>query len=380
MRSLAVSVLALALFAPSASAAEIDIELNFCGCDPSSGDEDTRTLVVRAAPGEANRLSIRTTPRGVLVTDAGAALAGRCRPARSGGRFCRGPFEGGEVQLGDGHDTIEIDGLGALVEGGPGDDDIAAAEGNDRLTGGPGADVLGGGPGRDEAGYLDSETALRLTIGDGPGDGAAGEGDDIHADIEDLAGGRGDDLLVGDDGGNRLYGSAGRDTLLGGAGADRLLGSDDGDLLDPGPGSDRVRAQARDRLSLDDGGADRTDCGSEAPAIEADSLDTFRACAPRVYLDARRGPAADGALRVSILCDRDSTVPCTGRLALRLRGRPVSRAVRFGPIPPGRRQAVTLRLRGGPLREGSCLRGRAVTTRRDVPSSTVSIDFVRCRV
>ena len=51
---------------------------------------DTRGLVVRAAPGEVNRMSIRSSARGVVIDDLGAALTGACRPASSGGRFCRG--------------------------------------------------------------------------------------------------------------------------------------------------------------------------------------------------------------------------------------------------------------------------------------------------
>jgi len=42
MRSLGLAVLTLVLFTPSASAAVIEIRENCCGCDGSSGDEDTR--------------------------------------------------------------------------------------------------------------------------------------------------------------------------------------------------------------------------------------------------------------------------------------------------------------------------------------------------
>jgi hypothetical protein len=92
---------------------------------------DTRGLVVRAAPGEVNRMSIRSSPRGVVIDDLGAALTGACRSASSGGRFCRGQFDGVEVELGDGSDRIDFRDLGGSVDGGPGDDEIVVAA---RLT------------------------------------------------------------------------------------------------------------------------------------------------------------------------------------------------------------------------------------------------------
>src|SRR5829696_2550210 len=85
MRSFLLAVVALALLASPASAAVIEIDDHFCGCDGSSGDEDTRGLIVRAAPGELNRISVRVMPRGVVIDDLGAPLTGACRPASAGG-------------------------------------------------------------------------------------------------------------------------------------------------------------------------------------------------------------------------------------------------------------------------------------------------------
>jgi hypothetical protein len=443
---------------------------------------------VRAAPGELNRITVRRSPRGVVIEDLGAPLTGACRPASSGGRFCPGQYDGLEVQLGDGDDRIDLRDLGGSVDGGPGDDDVVVAgapflltggagadrldarlapgsgisylghtdgvtvsfnslpddgapdegdnvlgaftsieggsgddllqagpnatslvggagddtlvgspegesilgqdgnddliagDGNDSLDGGAGTDRLSGGPGRDEASYAAELLPLRLSIGDGPGDGAEGEGDDILADVENLIGGRGADVLIGDADANRLVGLGGGDTLLGGGGSDTLEGSDDGDRLDPGPGRDRVHTGASDLPLLDDGEADRTDCNSTAPVIEADSLDTFRRCAPRVLLRRVSGPDAGGVVRVSVRCDPRSAVRCAGSLQLRVLGVVRSRSVRFGPIPPRRREALTLRMRGRPLAHNTCVRWRAVSTRRDAPSSTVSSGFVRCRL
>ncbi len=94
MRAVGLAIVALALLASPASAAVIEIEDHFCGCDSSSGEGDTRGLLVRAAPGETNLIIVRRSPRGIVIDDAGAPLTGACRPATAGGRFCRGEFDG----------------------------------------------------------------------------------------------------------------------------------------------------------------------------------------------------------------------------------------------------------------------------------------------
>ena len=398
------AVVALALFAPSASAATIEIEEIFCGCDGSSGDEDTKGLIVTAAPGELNRISVRVEPGRVVIEDLGAPLTGSCDPASPGRRICRGSFTSIRVDLGDGDDQIDLRDLGGSVDGGPGDDDIvvagppfqllggagadlldarlapgsaisyidhttdvtvrlnglpddgAAGEGDnvlgslgsiqggsgndtlesgadaaslaggagndtlvgspegesllgqdgddnisggggrDSLGGGAGADLLSGGPGRDEASYADAAQPLRLSIGDGPGDGAVGENDDILADVEDLVGGPRADVMIGTAGANRLVGLGGADRMVGGEGADRLEGAGDGDLLNAGPGPDSVIGGARDRLLLEDGERDTADCRSSAPAIHADSLDTIQAVRT-VGESSRAGPTTRAACR-----------------------------------------------------------------------------------
>ena len=129
------------------------------------------------------------------------------------------------------------------IDAGDGSDTVAGGAGDDYLEGGGGTDDLVGGDGFDEASYLDATAPLTLSIGDGPNDGAAGENDDIHDDIEALAGGSRDDVLIGTAGANRLIAYGGQDVLRGGAGPDELIGWDDGDELDAGPGPDRVRSR-----------------------------------------------------------------------------------------------------------------------------------------
>jgi len=454
---LAIVALALAFFAPPASAAVIEIEDVFCGCDPSSGDEDTHSIIIRAGPGELNRLSVHMDPGGVVIEDLGAPLTGSCDPVSSGSRICRGNYTRIVVDLNDGDDALNLRDLGGPVDGGPGDDDIvvagppsqlqggagadlldarlapgsaisyrdhsagvtvrpngladdgspgegdnvlgslgsieggsgddtlesgvdaaslaggpgndtlvgspegesllgqdgdddiAAGGGNDSLAGGAGMDLLAGGPGHDEASYAGVVTPLRLSIGDGANDGAAGEGDDIRADVEDLIGGSGADLMIGTAEANRLVGLGGADRMFGGDGADRLEGANDGDRLDAGPGADSVIAGARDRLLLDDGERDTANCRSSAPVIEADSLDTFKRCAPWVRLRVLGRPRARLPVRILVICPRLSAVPCRGHFFVRMSGarrspRRLSRTVAFGPIRPGRRTILTVRL------------------------------------
>jgi RTX calcium-binding nonapeptide repeat (4 copies) len=453
MRAIGLAIVALALFVPSASAATIEIHEIFCGCDGSSGDEDSRDLIVTAAPGELNRISVHKEPGGVVVEDLGAPLTGACEPASPGRRFCRDQYTGIVLNLGDGDDELNLRDLHGSVDAGSGDDDIvvagppsrllggpgadlldarlapgsgisyrdhtagvtvglngladdgsagegdnvlgslgsieggsgddtlesgadaaslaggagndtlvgspegesllgqegddniSAGGGNDSLGGGEGADRLAGGPGHDEASYAGSVQPLRLSIGDGPGDGAAGENDDILADVEDLIGGPRADVMIGTGEANRLVGLGGADRMFGGDGADRLEGAGDGDRLDAGPGADSVIAGARDRLLLDDGERDRTDCRSSAPRIDADSLDTFKSCAPRVSLTRHRRPRSSRSVQVSLRCPTPSAVPCRGQFRIRLyRGRVISRTVHFGPIRPGRRVVLTVPL------------------------------------
>jgi Ca2+-binding RTX toxin-like protein len=487
MRLLGLALLVLALSASPASAAVISIEEHSCGCDPSSGDEDTRFLIVTAQPGEHNAIAVQQLPRGVVVRDDGAPLTGACRPANSGGgRFCRGRFDGADVSLGDGDDsltsaiggtaaggqgddqihtggdfstlsggpgadlldasgsdaaaityadhtdgvTVRLNGVaddgaagegdnvlgrvtgitggsgndvleagprssglfgaggddmlvgsadGDTIDGGEGNDSVSGGGGDDHLAGGAGTDDLAGGDGFDEASYAGATQPLRLSIGDGANDGAAGENDDIHADIEALAGGSKDDVLIGSAGANRLIAYGGQDVLRGGAGPDELIGWDDGDELDAGPGPDRVQAGALDRPLVEDGEVDVLSCRKHAPVIEADAADVLRSCAPAVVV-ARRSRLRSGAVAVlSLRCPKNSAVPCQGRVWLhRLNRTRVSRKVRYGPLDPGERTVVRVRIKRG-IRPGACLLVTAPTRRDDgFRTLTIGTSAVGC--
>ena len=125
------------------------------------------------------------------------------------------------------------DGNDSLI-GGSGNDTLHGGSGNDTLDGGLGADDLFGDGGSDTADYSHRTENLRLTLDNVANDGASGEGDNIHADIETILGGSGNDFIQGNPFANKLVGNAGNDTLFGGAGNDTLIG---------GPGTDQLDGQ-----------------------------------------------------------------------------------------------------------------------------------------
>jgi len=120
---------------------------------------------------------------------------------------------------GDGDDHLTGDGEDNVLSGGSGDD---------VLLGGGGADVLDGGAGAgDTASYADSTVGVEAYLETG-GVGGDAQGD-TYADIENLTGGGGDDVLHGDGQDNVLSGGGGDDRLFGGAGADELIGGEGAD-------------------------------------------------------------------------------------------------------------------------------------------------------
>jgi hypothetical protein len=290
---------------------------------------------------------------------------------------------------GDGDDTLIGNSQLNYLDGGAGADQLLAGDGTDSLWGGEGADVLRGGGGLDEVTY-GGIVPLRLSIGDGPNDGAAGEGDDIRDDVEGLGGGAGDDVLIGDADGNRLTGYGGRDVLRGGDGADQLIGWGDGDELDGGAGPDEVGTRPRrlgglDRALLADGEADELSCSGAAPFIEADDIDQLDDCAPTPVIHAR-GPLRKGRrLTLFVRCAADSAVPCRGRLWIHLQGtrrdpqsgRRLSRAVRFGPIQEGERRRLRVLIRGRVPRTGYVY-ASAITRRSDgLDTRTITRNVIR---
>jgi Ca2+-binding RTX toxin-like protein len=214
--------------------------------------------------------------------------------------------------------------------GGAGNDQLFGEGGNDVIRGGPGNDLEDGGSGDDQIGYsngiyndadegaddvrggsgndkliLDAHPGgVTITLDDQPGDGSAGEGDNIHSDIEniigskqadDITGGPGPDNIDGDVGNDTIHGGAGDDTITGNsesdkvygdAGNDTVYGSYGDDTVDGGSGRDSVFGDlascssftcpaGNDQLFIRDGELDQANCGAGADTVQADQLDVF---------------------------------------------------------------------------------------------------------
>lgn len=187
-----------------------------------------------------------------------------------------------DVLLGDdGHDRLNGNGGADAVDGGAGDDILegdfegfdfeegpasadrgapdvlTGGDGDDYLAGGGGADALAGGAGADTVDYSSAATAVTVTLDGAPGDGAAGENDALAGDVENVIGGRGDDVITGSPAANRIEGHEG---------ADRI---------DPGAGEDKVGAgEGDDTVELRDGATDAVECGEGLPdRVSADAAD-----------------------------------------------------------------------------------------------------------
>jgi Ca2+-binding RTX toxin-like protein len=180
---------------------------------------------------------------------------------------------------GFGSDVLTGDDRNNLLFGGPGNDELRGADADDVLNGGTGADLLVGGYGFDLADYAERTTGVSVDLdGATADDGAPGEGDSIASDVEDIGGGAGPDLLIGDNGENFLFGRGGNDVLDGGANSDVMSG---------GSGDDTLFASDYflDEALCGDGTADQ---------VVADWLDKLDACEriSRPTPDVATGPAS----------------------------------------------------------------------------------------
>jgi Ca2+-binding RTX toxin-like protein len=134
--------------------------------------------------------------------------------------------------------------------------------GQDTVKNSPGAEDMGGGADFDVVTYSASTQRITADIGGAAGgDGAAGEGDTVRGDFEQLMGGAASDTLSGDDDGNLILGLDGNDVIDGRGGADSLLGGNDSDTL-----------------RSNDGVKDSVNCGADADQVDADALDAPVQC------------------------------------------------------------------------------------------------------
>jgi uncharacterized delta-60 repeat protein len=153
----------------------------------------------------------------------------------------------------DGDDQLEGGNGNDLMHGGAGNDKMFGQAGNDTMDGGLGADLFQGSGGIDLADYSARTDNLTISLDNVANDGAAGEGDSVQADVENIDGGSGNDKITanfldntinGNAGNDSIFGSSGNDSITGGPGADQLFGQD---------GNDTIQAKDDTRDSIDGG-------------------------------------------------------------------------------------------------------------------------------
>jgi Ca2+-binding RTX toxin-like protein len=154
----------------------------------------------------------------------------------------------GSDQLGgsfdDGNDTMNGGPGSDFCYSGPGNDVCNGDAGNDGLGAGDaadGADAFNGGTGQfDGVEYSSRKFSVSVTLNGVADDGAAAEGDNIAADVENVSTGDGDDAITGNDATNQLSSGDGNDTLIAGGGNDNVFAGSGNDNLDGGPGNDVI--------------------------------------------------------------------------------------------------------------------------------------------
>ena len=125
---------------------------------------------------------------------------------------------------------------GTVIEnaiGGSGNDTIVGNTANNTFKGGAGTDTLDGGAGSDTADYSDKTSSVAVTLNAATVATVTVNGiaEDTIKNIENLIGGRSNDILNGDNLANRLDGGLGDDTLDGGSGSDLLVGGGGNDTV-----------------------------------------------------------------------------------------------------------------------------------------------------
>lgn len=170
-----------------------------------------------------------------------------------------GGKRGDELDFGGCPVPIIMNGRGGddILKGGFAGDTIDAGPGNDTFDTPWGADLLRGGEGIDRVAFDNRSANLKISL-----DGRANDGQfildtfesmNIGADVENVTGGDGNDLIIGNTLSNVLSGGAGNDTIYGGAGDDRITGGAGIDLL--------LGEGGNDTLDAIDGGVDHLNGG-----------------------------------------------------------------------------------------------------------------------
>jgi Ca2+-binding RTX toxin-like protein len=165
---------------------------------------------------------------------------------------------------GSGNDNLTGDNSSNVLIGNAGNDTLTGEGGVDRLDGGDGDDTLSGGAGNDQllggagtntADFASAPSGVNVNL---TSNVASGDGNDTLADVVNVNGSRGADVINGNASANVLNGRGGNDTMNGrggddrvngSAGADELNGNGGNDNVSGGSGNDAIRGQTgNDRL------------------------------------------------------------------------------------------------------------------------------------
>ena len=226
---------------------------------------DGTALEYNAGAGETNNLRVTQTGLTVVFDEDISITTSNpaCAPS-AGDVVCTAVLPTFlSIDLGDLNDQTTLTGVSFLTTqaGGAGNDTLRGGANNDFFAMEAGADTYVGGDGFDEVGIF-TGVATAITFDGVANDGAAGEGDNFGADIEDVFVSQLEPVtLVGGAAPNNLQGGDGTDTIDGGAGNDTLAG---------GPGSDVLRSR--------DGFADRVSCDEGTDTAIVDTLDSVSGC------------------------------------------------------------------------------------------------------
>ncbi|WP_342116709.1 DUF4214 domain-containing protein [Pseudoduganella sp. OTU4001] len=175
----------------------------------------------------------------------------------AGGIFINGSWQpdtdGDKLFGGAGNDKLYGNAGNDTLSGGLGVDLLYGLEGDDTLYG-SGGDTMYGGDGDDSL-FIPQLLINGATVNDTVGallDGGAGNDELEGADgYDELYGGSGNDLLVANGGDDHLEGGAGDDDLQGGLGDDYLDGGTGSDILQGGAGNDYYVVRDRNTRIID---------------------------------------------------------------------------------------------------------------------------------
>ena len=157
---------------------------------------------------------------------------------------------------GAGNDNL-IGGAGNdQLEGDAGDDIVDAGDGDDKIVGGHGEgnDTYEGGEGIDTIFYSSSTVGIVVNLSAAQNQAFGSEiGTDQIANVENVIGGSGNDVIAGNSANNVIDGGTGADAMYGLAGNDVYFADNAGDLVieNANAGTDNVYASAHYRLPPD---------------------------------------------------------------------------------------------------------------------------------